>query len=216
MEILLAIGAAVTYGVSDFTGGALTRRGDVVVVILLSQLVSSAYWSSSWPPRPRPCRGPGSAGEPRITRAPGPPATETGVPRHTAILYALGAGVGFGAFFILLERSPADSGLWPLLGTRIFVVAALGLVLAARHLAPRTPSRMGAGLLGLGVLNTLADLLFLLATRRGLLSLVAVITSMYPAATVAFAARILRERIAAQQLAGLAIAAVSVALIASG
>lgn len=42
MEILLAIGAAVAYGASDFTGGALTRRGDVVVVILLSQLVSSA------------------------------------------------------------------------------------------------------------------------------------------------------------------------------
>jgi len=61
-----------------------------------------------------------------------------------------------------------------------------------------------------------ADQLFLLAVRRGNLSLVAVITSTYPAATVALAGLILRERIACRQVIGLVIAAVSVALIALG
>ncbi len=42
MEIVLAIGAAVSYGVSDFTGGVLTRRAHVLVVFPLSQLVSAA------------------------------------------------------------------------------------------------------------------------------------------------------------------------------
>jgi hypothetical protein len=42
MEILLALAAAVSYGVSDFAGGALTRRAHVFVVLLLSQLVSFA------------------------------------------------------------------------------------------------------------------------------------------------------------------------------
>jgi hypothetical protein len=42
MEILLALTAAVSYGVSDFAGGVLTRRAHVSVVLLLSQLVSFA------------------------------------------------------------------------------------------------------------------------------------------------------------------------------
>ena len=58
MEFLLAMAAAVSYGVSDFTGGVLTRRAHVFVVFLLSQLVSFALllvvvtlWADaiSWP-----------------------------------------------------------------------------------------------------------------------------------------------------------------------
>jgi drug/metabolite transporter (DMT)-like permease len=44
----------------------------------------------------------------------------------------------------------------------------------------------------------------------------AVITSMYPTVTVGLAGLTLRERISGQQLAGVAIAAVSVVLIALG
>ncbi len=66
----------------------------------------------------------------------------------------------------------------------------------------------------LGVTNLGADLLFLLATRTGLLSLVAVITSLYPAATVALARVVLDERMVKQQLVGVVCAAFSVALIA--
>jgi hypothetical protein len=42
MEVLLAVGAALSYGMSDFAGGSLTRRTHVLVVFLLSQLVSFA------------------------------------------------------------------------------------------------------------------------------------------------------------------------------
>jgi drug/metabolite transporter (DMT)-like permease len=58
VEIILALAAAVTYGVSDFAGGVLTRRAHVFVVFLLSQLVSLALllvavtlWAGavSWP-----------------------------------------------------------------------------------------------------------------------------------------------------------------------
>jgi hypothetical protein len=41
METLLALAAAVSYGVSDFSGGFLTRRAQVFVAFLLSQLVST-------------------------------------------------------------------------------------------------------------------------------------------------------------------------------
>jgi drug/metabolite transporter (DMT)-like permease len=92
----------------------------------------------------------------------------------------------------------------------------LGLLVIVRRQSVRIPTDMRLRLLGLGIVNTLADLLFLLATRRGLLSLVAVITSMHPAATVTLAALVLRERITSRQAAGLLIAAASVALIALG
>ncbi|HEX6682538.1 MAG TPA: hypothetical protein VF062_07060, partial [Candidatus Limnocylindrales bacterium] len=42
MEIVLALGAAASYGLSDFVGGVLTRRAHVLTVSLLSQLVSAA------------------------------------------------------------------------------------------------------------------------------------------------------------------------------
>jgi drug/metabolite transporter (DMT)-like permease len=162
-----------------------------------------------------------------ITLAPDPQAAATGAnPDHTvvkpaarsrqAIGCAFGAGVGFGLFFILLGRSPAGSGLWPLLGTRISMVVLLGLLVVLRGLSVRATGGMSMSLLGLGVVNTLADLLFLLATRGGLLSLVAVVTSMYPAVTVVLAGVALRERTNGRQVAGLAMAALSVALIALG
>jgi drug/metabolite transporter (DMT)-like permease len=129
---------------------------------------------------------------------------------------AFGAGSGFGLFFILLERSPGDSGLWPLVGTRISMLLAIGSVVALRRIPLDLAKGIGRRLVALGFINVLADLLFLLATRRGLLSLVAVITSMYPAATVILARSVLREQMVGQQMIGLAIAAVSVGLIAAG
>jgi drug/metabolite transporter (DMT)-like permease len=288
VEVLLALAAAVSYGVSDFAGGVLARRVHVLVVFLLSQLVSSCLliacvmlWAGtvSWPglgwgaaaglagvvgtsllyqglaigrmsvvapitavvgaglpvlvglaagERPGPAALTGIViglfAVVVITRSPDVPAPRTAASRSVqvadsarqAIICALGAGVGFGLFYVLLERSPVDSGLWPLLGTRISLVGVLGLVVAVRRLAVGAAAGMGLRLIGLGVANTAADLLFLLATREGLLSLVAVITSMYPAVTVAMAGLFLGERIAHRQVSGLAIAGASVVLIALG
>ncbi len=73
--------------------------------------------------------------------------------------------MGFGLFYLLLERSPLDSALWPMLGTRISLVALLALAVAVTGLSLPISAGTSAGLLGLGVVNTLADLLFLLATQ---------------------------------------------------
>ncbi|HEX6682945.1 MAG TPA: EamA family transporter, partial [Candidatus Limnocylindrales bacterium] len=117
---------------------------------------------------------------------------------------------------ILLQRSPSDSGLWPLMGTRVSSVLLLAILVAVQRLALRPAAAAGWWLAGLGAGIALADLLFLLATRSGMLSLVAVVTSLYPAVTVTLAALLLHERITRTQLAGLVAAGVSVALIASG
>jgi drug/metabolite transporter (DMT)-like permease len=54
---------------------------------------------------------------------------------------------------------------------------------------------------------------FLLASRYGLLTLAAVLTSLYPAVTVLLAVGLLREHASLVQRAGLVLAAASVVLI---
>jgi drug/metabolite transporter (DMT)-like permease len=67
-----------------------------------------------------------------------------------------------------------------------------------------------------GALDSLANFAFLLAVREGELAVVAVITALYPAATVVMARAFLGERIGGAQLAGLGVAAVAVSLLAVG
>jgi drug/metabolite transporter (DMT)-like permease len=65
-----------------------------------------------------------------------------------------------------------------------------------------------------GVLDSLANLFFLLAARGGDLAVVAVITALYPAGTVLLARTVLSERIHRSQLVGLGAAAAAVSLLA--
>ncbi|MDA0637684.1 DMT family transporter [Nonomuraea sp. MCN248] len=131
-----------------------------------------------------------------------------------AVLTALAAGAGFGGFFILLSMASADAGLWPLAGARI---ASIGLVillaLATRRTLKPVPGSLGV-IVAAGVLDMVANVLYLLAQRQGLLSLVAVLVSLYPASTLLLARRVLGERLHAVQLAGVACALGAVALIA--
>ncbi|MDQ6874880.1 MAG: DMT family transporter [Actinomycetota bacterium] len=138
------------------------------------------------------------------------PATRAGV------LLALLAGTFFGLYFVLLKQAPADSGVWPVLAGRISAVA-LFVVIAVRTTGLRFPSgRAGALALLSGLVDTVANVLFLVAVRGGLLSLIAVIVALYPASTVLLARVVFAERLARAQLLGLACAAAGVAVMAAG
>ncbi|MGA0995703.1 MAG: EamA family transporter, partial [Ilumatobacteraceae bacterium] len=67
-----------------------------------------------------------------------------------------------------------------------------------------------------GLLIMLANVTYLVAVREGLLSVVAAIVSLYPAATVALAMLIDRERVARTQIAGMGLALVSLLLVSTG
>ncbi|MBE1562902.1 drug/metabolite transporter (DMT)-like permease [Nonomuraea africana] len=132
----------------------------------------------------------------------------------TSIATALAAGAGFGGFFILLGQAPEGSGLWPLVGARI---ASISLVVLLALVTRRT-LKPGEGALGIialaGVLDMAANVLYLLAEQEGLLSLVAVLVSLYPASTLVLARYVLGERLQGIQVAGVAFALGAVALIA--
>jgi drug/metabolite transporter (DMT)-like permease len=127
---------------------------------------------------------------------------------------ALGSGLGFGGFYLLLGRTGDAAGLWPILSARtasvlLFATAAL---VTRERLLPRRGDR-GVVLVA-GVLDAFAAAVFLAATRQGLLSVVAVLSSLYPAATIALARLVDHERCSRNQWAGLGLAAVSVGVLA--
>jgi drug/metabolite transporter (DMT)-like permease len=132
-----------------------------------------------------------------------------------ALGLALAAGAGFGIFFVCLSRTPAGSGLWPLVGARSASVTLLALT----AVVTRQALRAGPGTLRLalpsGLLDMTANVLFLLAVRQGALGLVVVLVSLYPAVTVALALTLLRERLHAAHMAGIALALAAVVLIAA-
>lgn len=134
----------------------------------------------------------------------------------TGLKQAIVAGLCFAAFFIFLDQAGDDSGLWPLVGGRTTSLAVVGLVALFTRSArmPKGPTLVGV--LASGVLDVAANLFYLLATRRGLLSIVAVLTSLYPATTAVLARVFLKERMTVQQLLGVGFAGAGVVLIALG
>ena len=127
---------------------------------------------------------------------------------------ALGAGLGFGLFFVLLAEA-GSTELWPLAGARAASLSVLGVLLLARRHPVRAPRGTAGPIIAAGVFDVAANVLYLLSTREGLLSIVAVLTSLYPVSTVLLARIVLGERIARPQIAGLGVALGGVVLMAS-
>ncbi|WP_010311487.1 EamA family transporter [Saccharopolyspora spinosa] len=135
-------------------------------------------------------------------------------PSRTALLLAFGAGAAIALQLIFLHQAPSGSGVAPLIIGRAVSSAA---TLAAAGLLHR---KLGSGRpryamsAAAGALDSVANLLFLLAARSGDLAVAAVIVALYPAGTVLLARSVLAERIHRGQLVGLGTAAVAVSLLA--
>jgi drug/metabolite transporter (DMT)-like permease len=134
--------------------------------------------------------------------------------RLQALGLSVAAGLAFGLFFTLLNTAGDDVGIWPLVGARVASVALFtGLGLA--KLVQAAPPRAAAGAaIGAGVLDAAANVFYVLALSHGLLSVVAVLTALYPAGTVLLARYGLGEEMSGIQRTGLAFAGVSAVLIA--
>jgi len=130
------------------------------------------------------------------------------------VLWGLAAGVGFAVLFIGLNRAGSGSDLWPLVIAQVTGLAAVCLVGAGRGQLRAPAARAGWLAIVTGVTGAAGTLLYFIATHAGLLAVTAVITSLYPASTILLARVLLRERLTRIRIAGLCLAAASVALIA--
>ncbi len=129
---------------------------------------------------------------------------------------ALLAALSFGGALIGLSRAASGGVAWATLTMRI--VALPLMVAAAFAFRPGAASwpRGWLLLVGVGIGDTGATMLYAIASTRGLLSIVAVLSSLYPIVIVTLARVLLKEKVAPPQLAGVAIALTGVALISAG
>ena len=134
-----------------------------------------------------------------------------------ALLLSAVAATGFGLFFIGLDTSVEDAGpYWSLLAVRVAACTTLAIGLIAFR--PKLDFQRAAlpSLALIGLLDVGANASIAIATDTGLLSVVAVLASLYPVATVILARALLNERLVRIQAAGVAVALLGIALIAAG
>ena len=153
------------------------------------------------------------------------PGQDFRLPSLRAVLYSVGAGVGFAGIFVFLDQAPSDSGLATLIVMRIvgIVLMLAGLTFAFFRFRPKQfleTAVFGRSLIWLVLLAGLGDVLgnvfFLVATRAGELAIAAVLTSLYPVGTILLARIVLKERIAKSQTLGIVLAIGACVLIAIG
>ena len=138
--------------------------------------------------------------------------------RHSSriLTIAISAGLFIGVFLAALKQSSPSAGLLPLLSARVTSLAVLA-ALAFFLKPPLTVGRDAISLIFLGgTLDIMASVLYVLAARRGMLTIAATLTSLYPASTILLARFVLGERLRAIQIAGLSCAGLGVALIGAG
>jgi drug/metabolite transporter (DMT)-like permease len=157
------------------------------------------------------------AGAVVVSRPPQPGAAAPGM-RRAALAYALAAAAGLGLALTLLQQgaqAPGDSALGLALVAAVSAVALLVPLTASRGGGP-PPAALLPAVMGCGLLDVAANVLFVEASARGEQAVVAVLGSLYPLATVLLARAWLGERLSASQGAGVVAAVLGVAAIAAG
>jgi drug/metabolite transporter (DMT)-like permease len=126
---------------------------------------------------------------------------------------ALLAALAFGVFLVAIRYASRPDPLLGVLATRAGSVSALLLL----GLAVRSRIKVGRSdlpsLFTVGVLDVSADVFFAFATTVGLLSIVSILSSLYPVATVILARIVLKERMVRLQQVGIGLALAGVLLI---
>jgi uncharacterized membrane protein len=128
---------------------------------------------------------------------------------------ALLAALGFGSYFLLIDRASSDDALWAVVVARS-TSSLLAIVAAASRRALHAPRRLLPTLIAIGLFDVGANLLLALALNEGFVSIVSVLASLYPVITIALAVVLLRERPNSGQAAGGAAALAGAAMIAAG
>jgi drug/metabolite transporter (DMT)-like permease len=134
------------------------------------------------------------------------------------IAYGVLAGLAFGLFFLLIRNAGQSGAVWPVAAARIgeLVAVLAAAAVLRRGLLPRgADGRLLLAAVGAGVIDVVANLCYVAATRTGLFGLAVVLASLYPGVTVLLARVVLGERLRWVQRAGLGLAAIGILLVAA-
>jgi len=124
------------------------------------------------------------------------------------------AGVGFGIYFVALRMANPLGVFLPMTLARAGSLVTCGLALLfVRGESVRLTRAAWGWIVGVAVLDTGGNLLFIWATRLGRLDVAAVLASLYPASTILLAAWRLHERPTRRQVAGMGVALAAVVMI---
>ena len=133
-----------------------------------------------------------------------------------AILLAVATAILFGFALVGLDIGAADDAYWSVLIFRIATVLAIGIAVLALGRRPTITRADGQLIVLVGILDVTATIMFAVAASKGLLSVVGVLSSLFPVVTIALAHVRLGERLSVSQRLGVALALVGIAVIATG
>ena len=125
------------------------------------------------------------------------------------------AGIGFGGFLALIAQIKGEQVFTPLVFSKIAsLLIAILLIRISRQSLPK-PGASPAALLS-GLLDAGGNILYLFATQNTRLDIAALLSSLYPAATVLLSSLLLKEKISPEQWFGVGACVVAIMLITTG
>jgi drug/metabolite transporter (DMT)-like permease len=139
-----------------------------------------------------------------------------GTPRLAAgVGLALLAAIGFGFYFTPMHEAGHEDFWWASLVFRTTMLLLVSGIVLARRPPLRVTRRELVILLLIGAGDMIGNACFAAASGSGLVSLTAVLASLYPIVTVCLAVTVLREQIALGQKLGIVLTLAGVILISS-
>jgi drug/metabolite transporter (DMT)-like permease len=126
---------------------------------------------------------------------------------------ALLAAIGFGLYFPPMHAAGKADFWWASVVFRATALAVVASTVAVRRPNLRIRPRDLAVCAAAGIGDTIGNVLFAASSRSGLVSLTAVLASLYPVVTVVLAAAVLKERVARFQQVGIVLTLAGVVLI---
>jgi uncharacterized membrane protein len=143
-------------------------------------------------------------------------ADDASPPARTPLVLAFASGLGFGFVTVGIGEGAHSSVLMTLLVMRSTSSAILLLVWLVLRQRPSLGVRDVAGLWLVGLADAGANAIYGSAVRLGVFSIIVVLGSLYPAATVLLARQVHGERLTRLQLIGVAALLVAVPMITAG
>jgi drug/metabolite transporter (DMT)-like permease len=136
--------------------------------------------------------------------------------RPSGLAFALAAGLGLGAFNVLISRVTPGTVFGAVAVLRLAEVLAIGVLILASRRAWRLPRRLVPAVIGVAALDTAGNVFYILATQTGRLDIAATTSSLYPVVTLVLAVALLGERVSRPHALGVVTAVVSIVLITMG